>query len=153
MDNVFHKHPDQPDEIAVYPVVVDAIYADACAADPDELLTVGDDRSLADALLRQTGAVTSGPTETTLGNYPAERVDISFPTDSDLRACSLGGDGLQIWYTIADGYFVLAPGGVASVYIVDVGGAQQVRDPAPIRDVTPDVSELETILGSISFER
>jgi hypothetical protein len=151
--HVFHKHPDQPDEIALYPVVVDAIYADACAADPDDLLTVGDDRNLADALLRQTGAVTSGPTETTLGGYPAERVDISFRTDSDLSACSLGGDGLQIWYTTADGYFVLAPGGVASVYIVDVGGAQQVLVTQHRSATSPaDVRELETLLGSVSFE-
>jgi hypothetical protein len=152
--HVFHKHADEPDEIGFYPVILDAIYADACQGNLGDPVPVDGDNDLATALLEQTGAVTSGPVETTLGGYPARRIDVTFPAGSDLSACSLAGDGLQIWYSSsAEKYFVLAPDGIASVYIVDVAGQQQVFvTQHRSATSTEDVRELGTVLESISIE-
>jgi hypothetical protein len=152
--HAFHKHPDEPDEIAFYPVILDAIYADACQGNLGDLVPVGGDNDLATALLEQTGAVTSGPVETTLGGYPASRIDLTFPVGSDLSACSLGGDGLQVWHSSsADKYFVLARDGIASVYIVDVAGQQQVFVTQHRSSTsTEDLRELATVLESVSIE-
>ena len=149
------KHSDGDDELGFYAVVVDAIYTDACAGDASELAEVGpsvDD--LAAALLQQPGAKASGPVETTLGGYPATRIDLTVPKGLDLQACSLGDIGLQIWYSPpADKYFVLLPDGIASAYIVDVDGRRQVfltqyRSAAS----DEDVRELQAILDSIQIQ-
>jgi hypothetical protein len=153
--HVYLKHSDADDELAFYAVVVDAIYTDACEGDAGELMEVGpsvDD--LAAALLQQPGSKASGPVETTLGGYPAIRIDLTVPKGLDLKACNLEGIGLQIWYSPpADKYFVLLPEGIASVYIVDVDGQRQVFLTG-YRSATSDedVRELQAILDSIQIE-
>lgn len=148
------KHPDAPDELGFYAVVVDAIYADACEGD-GELTEVGptvDD--LTAALLRQPGPMATGPVDTTLGGYPASRIDLTVPEGIDLKACRLEGIGLQIWYSPpADKYFVLLPDGIASVYVVDVDGQRQVFL-TQYRSATSDedLQELQAILDSIHIE-
>jgi hypothetical protein len=130
------------------------MYADACEGDGD-LMEVGpsvDD--LAAALLEQPGATASGPVDTTLGGYPAFRIDLTVPKRLDLKACRLEGIGLQIWYSApADKYFVLLPDGIASVFILDVDGRRHVfltqyRSAAS----DEDVRELQAILDSIQNE-
>jgi hypothetical protein len=152
--HVFLKHSDADDELGFYAVVVDAIYPDACEGD-DELMEVGpsvDD--LATALLLQPGPKASGSLETTLGGFPATRIDLTVPEGLDLSACRLEGIGLQIWCSPpADKYFVLLPDGRASVYIVDVDGQRQVfltqyRSAAS----DEDLRELQAILDSIRIE-
>ena len=153
--HVFLKHPDSPQELGFYAVVIDAIYADACDGSDGELMEVGpgiDD--LAEALLRQPGPRASGPVETTFGGYPAIRIDVTAPEGVDLKACNLQGIGLQIWYSPpADKYFVLLPDGIASVYIVDVDGQRQVFL-TQYRSATSDedLRELQAILDSIRIE-
>jgi hypothetical protein len=153
--HVYAKHPDEDDELGVYAVVVDAIYADACEGTNGELVEVGpsvDD--LATALLKQAGPLASQPVETTLGGYPATRIDLTLPEGFDLKACNLKGIGLQIWYSApADKYFVLLRDGIASVYIVDVDGQRQVFL-THHRSATSneDVRELHTILDKIHIE-
>ena len=152
--HTYLKHSDAPDELGFYAVVVDAIYADACEGD-GELMEVGpsvDD--LAAALLQQPGPMASGPVDTTLGGYPASRIDLTVPERFDLKACRLGGLGLQIWYSPpADKYFVLLPDGIASVYIVNVDGQRQVFL-TQYRSATSDedLRELQAILDSIHIE-
>jgi hypothetical protein len=148
------KHSDTPEEIGFYAVVVDAIYPDACEGDA-ELMEVGpsvDD--LAAALLQQPGPMASSPVDTTLGGYPASRIDLTVPDSFDLKACRLGGIGLQIWYSPpADKYFVLLPDGKASVYIVNVDGQRQVFL-TQYRSATSgeELLELQAILDSIHIE-
>ena len=125
--HVYLKHPDAPDEFRVYAAVPDTFYADACEDDGGRMevgLSVDD---LAAALLQQRGPMASGPVDTTLGGYPASRIDLTVPEGFDLKACRLEGAGLQIWFSHpTDDYFVLVPDGIASVYIVDVDGRRQV---------------------------
>jgi hypothetical protein len=149
------KHSDAPDELGFYAVVVDAIYADGCKGSEGQLIEVGpsvDD--LAAALLQQSGPKASGPVDTTLGGYPATRIDLTVPKGFDLQPCNLEGAGLQIWYSLpADKYFVLLADGIASVYIVDVGGQREVFL-TQYRSATSeeDSRELQAILDSIHIE-
>lgn len=134
--------------------MVDEIYTDACQGDavPVEVGPRVDD--LVDALLTQAGPVASGPVDATLGGHPATRIDLEVPQGLDLEACRLGDAGvlgLQIWYSMpADKYFVLLSDGIASVYILDVGGERQVfltqHRSATSRE---DLAELQAVLDSI----
>ncbi len=153
--HVFQKHPDAPDEFGFYGVLVDEIYADACAGSSGELVEVGpgvDD--LTAALLEQAGPAATGPETTTLGGYPATRIDLRVPEGFDLTPCNLGDIGLQIWYSSpADKYFVLLADATISVYVIDVNGQRQVFL-AGSRSATSeeDVAELQTVLDSIRIE-
>jgi hypothetical protein len=154
--HVYHKDANAGDEIGFYAVVPDAIYADPCVgSNTGELMDVGpsvDD--FAEALLRQPGPMKSGPVDTTLGGYPAKRIDLTIPKGFDLSVCNVKDIGLQIWYSPpADKYFVLLQSEIASVYILDVNGQRQVfltgHNSASSRE---DVRELQTILDSIRIE-
>jgi hypothetical protein len=109
---------------------------------------------LAEALLDQPGPKTSGPIDTTLGGYPAVRIDLIVRKALDLEACSLGEIGLQIWHSAAaDKYFVLLADGTASVYIVDVEGRRQVfltQHRSATSDA--DLREMQAVLDSIHIE-
>jgi hypothetical protein len=88
---------------------------------------------------------------TTLGGYPATRIDLSVPEGFDLEPCKLGSIGLQIWYSRrADKYNVLLADGIESVYILDVDGQRLVFMTA-YRSATSDEdhAELQVVLDSI----
>ena len=123
----YRKHADPSDGLSLEAFVPDTFYADACEGSASEHIEVGFGvEDLATALLEQQGPKASGPVETTLGGYPATRIDLTVPNGFDLKPCSLP-DGLQIWFSHpSDGYFVLFPESDASVYIVDVEGQRQV---------------------------
>jgi len=149
------KHSDAPDEFGFYAVVVDAIYPDACEGSNAEPKDVGPNvDDLAAALLKQSGPTATDPVDTTLGGYPATRIDLTVPEGFDLKACNVAGIGLQIWYSPpADKNFVLLSDGTASVYIVDVDGQRQVFL-TQYRSVTShrDLRELQAVLASIQIE-
>ena len=152
--HVFNKHQDEPDELGFYAVVVDEIFDDPCQGEgvPVEIGASVDD--LVTALREQPGPEVSEPVETTLGDHPAIRVDLTVPADFDLEECRLfdaGVEGLQIWHSVpADKYFVLLREMTASVYILDVDGERQVflagYNTATSED---DRAELQTVLDSI----
>jgi hypothetical protein len=153
---IYAAQPDTDAEFGFYAVTgVDEIYADACEGEKGDLMKVGpgvDD--LAAALLDQPGPKVTGPTGTTLGGYPAKRIDFTIPKDLDLTTCSLEGLGLQIWHSPpTDKYFVLLPGANASACIVDIDGRRQVF----LTQYGPgasdaDVRELQAVLDSIRIE-
>ena len=148
------KNPDAPDGLGFETFVPDTFYSDACAGSAGEPMEVGlgvDD--LAAALLKQRGPMASGPVDTTLGGYPATRIDLAVPKGFDLKPCNLP-DALQIWFSHpADGYLVLFPDVTASVYIVDVDGQRQVfvtQHGSATSEV--DLREMEAVLDSIRIE-
>ena len=135
--------------------MVDAIYADACKGSNGDLMKVGpgvDD--LAAALHQQLGPKASRPVDTTLGGYPAVRIDLTVPEGFDLKPCNVKNIGLEIWYSpAADKHFVLLPDEIASVYIVDVNGQRQVfRTGHSFASSNRDVRELQAILDSIHIK-
>lgn len=108
--HVYLKHSDLPDELSFYAVDPDAIYADACRGDGD-LMEVGpsvDD--LAAALLQQPGPTASEPVETTLGGYPAIRVDLTVPEGIGSGGLPFGGDRTSDLVQPACGQVLRAPG-------------------------------------------
>lgn len=107
----YRKDGDTDDGLVFDAVMGDTIYADACEGSNGDRMGVGPSASdLAAALLRQQGPLASGPIDTTLGGYPAIRIDLTVPEGFDLTACNLEGGGLQIWFShAADGYLVLVP--------------------------------------------
>ena len=152
--HVYARPTDTPSDLGFYAVVVDAIYADACVGSSGDLVEVGpsvDD--LAAALLRQPGPQASGPVATTLGGYPATRIDLTVPEGFDLEACTVKGVGIQIWYSRpADKYFVLQADEVASVYILDVDGQRRVSMAYRPTTSDADPAELQVVLDSIHIE-
>lgn len=151
-----HVHHQNDGETAeFYAVKVDEIFTDPCQ-DGSAPQQVGPrPQDLVQALLEQKGPVASDPVKTTLGGYPATRIDLGIP--KEFKGCStLEADfGLQLWYSKpADKFFVLLPDGTASVYVVDLGGKRQVfvtqvRAPAS----AADRAELQTLLDSIRIQR
>jgi len=153
--HVFLKEPDSPEEQGFYAVVVDDIFADACAGSAARSLKVGpsvDD--LAAALLEQSGPITRGPVETTFGGYPATRIDLTVPAGFDLRACDVKDVGLRIWFSApANKNFVLLTDAAMTVYIIDVNGQRQVFLAGSRAGTSnADRRELQTILDSIHIE-
>lgn len=153
--HVFARHPDQDPEFGFYAVTVDEIYADACRGERGGIVTVGPAvNDLVDALLEQPGTAKRRPVDTRMGNYPAVRIDLSIPPRMQQRNCFMGpGTGLQVWYSEpTDKYFVLLPGAVTSVYVVEVEGERQVfLAQVGNPDSVADRAELRRVLGSIRF--
>ena len=149
------KHPDRADGLGFEAFVPDTFYTDACEGSQGETMVVGHTvDELATALLEQRGPEASDPVETTLGGYPAVRIDLTVPKGFDLKACNLEGAGFQIWFSHpADGYLVLFADAVASVYIVDVDGERQVFQTQYGSEASDeDRQELEAIIDSIHIE-
>lgn len=153
--HVFAKHPDTPEEFGFYAVVVEEIYADACAGSNGEIVEVGpgvDD--LVTALLEQAGPDATEAVPATLGGYSGTRIDLTVPERFDLTPCILGEIGLQVWYSRpADKYFVLLPDARMAIYVLDVDGQTQVFL-ASYRTASSeeDIAELQAVLDSIQIE-
>jgi hypothetical protein len=157
--HAFAQHGDTDDEFGFYAVVVDEVFADACRGEGGPTRTIGPGvDALITALRDQKGeALKNNVTETIFGGYPATRLDLRIPKRADLDRCQMaeyGFTGLQVWYSEpADKYFVLLPGAVATVYVVDVGGERQVfLTQVGNPDSDADLAELETVLDSIDIE-
>ena len=148
-----HRYADSNEDVSFYAVVVDAIYADACKGSNGEFMEVGRSvHDLADALLQQPGPEANGPIDTTLGGYPAVRIDLKVPQGTNLEACN-APLGLQIWFSPpADKYLLLTPDEIASVYILDVDGQRQVFLTEQVSATTDEEAELQAVLDSIDIE-
>jgi hypothetical protein len=157
--HVYATRDDEGGDYGFYAVAVDEIFADACRGEGGRTQTVGPEvDDLVSALLEQRGgAWKSDPVSTTLGGFPATRVDLRIPSKVDLDRCQLaeyGYTGLQVWYSERpDKYFVLLPAAVARVYVVDVDGQRQVFLTQTDRDVSAEGrTELQAVLDSIHIE-
>lgn len=155
--SIFARHQDEDAELGFYAVGVDEIFTDACHGESETTEVGPSVDDLVAALLEQPGPNASDPVDTTLGGYPATRIDLEVPQDLDLETCRLFEDGvrgLQVWYSSpADKYFVLLPDAKASVYVLDVGGQRQLfltqtRAAASVEDR----AELQAILDSIRID-
>lgn len=153
--NIYHHGSEE--QLSLEPAVVDEVFTDACHGKRVPEAVGPRVQDLVKALRRQPGPVTSRPVTTSLGGYPAIRIDLRVPKGLDLESCRLARDGglaLQIWYSKpADNHFVLFPGAVASVYILDVGSERQVfvaQNRSP--DSRAATTELESVLSSIRVQ-
>jgi hypothetical protein len=150
----FYKHQDTDGQIGFYATSLEGIYDDACTGSDGDVVEVGAGvDELATALLLQPGPQASGPFETTLGGYPATRVDLTIPAGFTGEDCNLPRGLQQLWYAEPEGYTVLFPESTASVFIVDVEGQRQVFFTEQWAGASDeDRQELHAALDSIRFE-
>jgi hypothetical protein len=153
---IFDTNIEQPDELGIQTFVVTKIYADACRGQRGAETKIGptvDD--LVDALLAQPGPDQSSRT-TTVGGYPATRIDLKVPDSLQSKDCFMGpGTGLQIWHNGPDNYLVLDPQGLLSVYVVDVDGERAVftSQYRPAHTSPEDEAELHQVVDSIQIPK
>jgi len=151
--HVYHQNDQRGETAEFYAIDLDEIYTDSCHGEgiPKALGPRVDD--LVTALLEQKGPVASEPVKTTLGGYPATRIDLKIPKRLDLESCRLADDdvlGLQLWYSApAEKYFVLQHRGTASIYILDVAGHRQVFLTQQFSRAPEDRAEVQGVLDSI----
>jgi hypothetical protein len=154
--NWFDTKNARIDDLSLSPFVVEKIYADACKGERGAQLDVGprvDD--LVDALLAQDGPAKT-TVQTTLGGYPATRVDLRVPDRLQTKNCFIGpGTGVQIWLNGPKNYLYLEPDGLLSIYIVDVDGERAVFQSQykPTHTSPADLAELQQVLNSIQIQR
>jgi hypothetical protein len=134
--------------LAPTPHEVKYVVTDVCAGEADiDLVAVGpkvDD--LVTALVNQTGIERSGPTDVTLGGYPARKFVLNL-----LPACP-ARDGL--WTDASRTYgFGLRHGETGTVYVVDVNGDRLVIWSAYMNGASAEhIAQLEAITASIQIE-
>lgn len=154
--NLFDTNSEQDDEFGIQPFVVTKIYADACQGERGAQTPVGPSvDELVDALLAQPGPAKTA-VETTLGGYPATRVDLRVPDRLQTKNCFQGpGTGVQIWLNGPKNYLVLDPNGLLSIYVVDVDGERAVftSQYRPAHTSSEDKAELQQVLDSIEIQR
>jgi hypothetical protein len=149
----YSKHENESGEVSLYAISPDAIFTDACTGEGVSQPVGPQPEDLVDALVAQPGAQVSDPVQTTLGGYPAWRLELTVPQDLDLATCRIGENGLQVWHNAAaDKYLVILPDGTVNVYVVDVDGQRQVFV-TQHRDATldSDRAELDAMLESIQI--
>ncbi|KAA1420980.1 hypothetical protein F0U44_01170 [Nocardioides humilatus] len=143
------------EDVGFYAVVVDEIFHDSCSPEDETKRAVGPGFDDLYAALRKQlgGAEVSASESTTLGGYPATRIDMVIPKGRDVAGCRMAPAGLQIWYSEpADKYFVLLEDATASVYVVDVDGERQVFLTQTSRSASAaDRAELQAVLDSIQI--
>jgi hypothetical protein len=148
---MFSTHQEK---VGFYATSVQRVFADTCKGSEGDVVKIGagvDD--LARALLEQAGPQASGPVETTLGGYPASRVDLTVPARSAGKRCTVGRGIQQLWVAKPKEYTVLFPDSTASVFIVDVNGQRQVFFTQQWKGASDqDRQELQAALDSIRFE-
>ncbi len=128
--------------------LVHRVYADACI--PANSVETDTPAELTAALAAQTGHETSGPSEVTLGGYPANRLEVSFPgggspsgpcadAEPPLRPEDQGEPAVLF----KGGEYL---GGPMTVYVVDVGGT------ALAVVATNPGAEMEAVIDSLVIE-
>jgi hypothetical protein len=133
--------------------LVNDVYADACDWRGTDVKATTP-AAVTDALAAQGGHDTIGPTDVTIGGYPASRFEFIFPADfDDDTACDDG----TMWLFPGEpdpGIFNIDPGTAMSVHVVDVdGSAVVVAARISAEDATPAaISETEDIVDSLRFE-
>lgn len=117
--------------------LVDRVYPDACRRDsPVETDTPA---AVAAALAAQRGHETAGPSDDTLGGYPASRFELSFLAGVDSGPCA--GAPAALW---SPGQEIF--GDSLTVYVVDIGGTALA-----VVAIEPD-AEMNAIVASLRIE-
>jgi hypothetical protein len=137
--------------------VLSHVFEDACLRPagnvPEGLIEARTAEQLVDALASQGGHETTGPTDASVGGYPAQRLEFFVPEDFDVAACD--SDFVRLWPgpgpDMSRGQ-PMVPGQTMSIHIVDVDGEVAVVIAASLASASAtDVAEMEAVLASIQF--
>jgi len=132
------------------------VYADPCARVPSPPIGASASK-LADAVaaLPRTDLV-SGPSDVTVGGYPAKLVVLSFGEQADCNADGqLSEDEFYLWYaaTAGNARYASELGSTMRVWIIDVNGAIVWIDGETFKGAGPEPGqEIQQIVDSIQFE-
>jgi hypothetical protein len=134
--------------------IVSHVYGDSCEWE-GSLREVRSPELLATALAEQGGHATTGPTEVTVGGYPATRLEFSVATDFDVSTCD--GEFLRLWPDAGpneDYGLPIHVGQTTTVYVIDMDGlAMLVVTARKDTSTAGDVAELQALLASVQFQR
>ncbi|HEU0236173.1 MAG TPA: hypothetical protein VFR14_06995 [Candidatus Limnocylindrales bacterium] len=133
---------------------VDGVYADPCAHVAGPVLSASP-AELAAAVAGLPGATASGPTDTTVGGYPAKHVTLVYGTDA---GCAPGT--YYPWYNdVACGLddpchrWLSATNSTLRVWIVDVEGTHFWIEAETYQGASPELDqEIRDMIASIQFE-
>lgn len=136
------------------PAVKDGVYSDPCAHVPDSP-TGPSAADLAAAVATIPGLDTTGPTDVTVGGFPAKLIVLTIPED-----IGCAPDDFFLWYDIGEcvGFnpcprWASQLGSTIRVWIVDVNGERVWLDAETYAGATPDIEmEINRIIDSIRFE-
>jgi hypothetical protein len=119
--------------------------------DPPVGPTVDD---LMQAIVAQTAWTSSSPTETVIGGYPAQHVQVTIPDDAELESRGREGDAFYLFLDGADGQiYGWAIGQTFDVYAVDVNGERLVFDGLHYPGTSEaDLEALQAVVDSIRIE-
>lgn len=130
-----------------------AVVEDVCAGSPKwHEVPVGptvDD--LVTAIENLEGVGRTGPTDVTLGGFPAKRFVMTLPAPGQ-PGCP-GPDGHGVWSNATAYGFSILDGGSATVYVVDVGGDRLVITSVERGATAEHLAELDAIVASMEIER
>lgn len=126
----------------------DGVYADPCAREQGP--RVGPSAAdVAEAVANVPGTDATGPTDITVGGYPAKLVVVKIPEEA---ACT-AHDFYLWWDEELTGRFATELGSTIRVWIVDVSGTLIQIDGETTKDAGPEVGqEIQQIVDSIQFE-
>jgi hypothetical protein len=137
-------------------VTPDNVYADPCAQRPLTPAAGPGIASLANAVSTIPGTkLVSGPTDVTVGGYPAKRTVITIPEDADCVAVPIG---FKLWYDdrmgTAAGRFPTVLPSTMRVWIIDVDGKiVWIDGETYVEEASPTLErEMQQMIDSIQFE-
>jgi hypothetical protein len=131
--------------------LVSQVSSDACDGQ-DTAMETDTPAAVTAAFAAQTGHETIGPTDRTIGGYPASRFEFSIPGDEPI--CNLG----PLWLTPGgrEGHTMYefdGSGSFVTVYVVDVdGSALAIALDTSRPDDPVDLTELDAIVDSLRIE-
>ena len=130
------------------------VHRDPCAWEDDVLSANPTVEEIVAALVAQPGRDPSTPTTTTLGGWPAMRVELRVPSTLDISSCDQGR--YKAWTDLSDpngGNWNHVSGQFDVIYVVDVDGGPVIIDDwyhASTSD--SDLGELEAVLESMVID-
>lgn len=158
MTNAFVAHKGgsdfgSPSDVTMTVWELTHVYADSCDWE-GTLVEARTPEALVEALAAQRGHETAGPTEVTLGGYPATRFEFSVPSSVNTSDCY--SDINRLWPGPGpneDQGLPIDPGQTTTVYVVDVDGEGRVVGAIQRPESSAaDVAELDAVVQSLRFE-
>jgi hypothetical protein len=145
---------DSPNELIFSTWFVDHVFTDACHWGTTMVSAGTTVNQLTNLLGAQKGRVASAPTATTIGGYPAKRIQFTVPAGFDLTKCD--GGNLHIWPDpggdAGGGLCCQAVGSTDVVDVINVAGRTFVVLARHAAGASPaDLAELNAIVASIKI--
>jgi hypothetical protein len=158
-DFLVGKDEGTPGEVMVGTWIVSHIFTDACQWDEASIVDVGTTADqLMSALADQKSRTASAVTDTTVGGFPAKRIELTVSPTLDTATCTSGN--LRYWPStgrpvpdFSGGMCCNPTGNIDAIYAVDVAGNRVVIVARHYPGSnSQNLTELQSIVDSIQLE-